>query len=148
MTAIRMPDLRARHEPHEARAVRLPDLGIPDALRHLSRADGMAVSTALTAVGAALAWWLPGEGSLSSLGLALVVLGPLAMLATLTFVPPTMADDDNTAAPDTATVETATADTATPDTADIDARLPVLALQHSVRPVTLEPASQQVVGGM
>ncbi len=133
MTAIRMPDLWARHEPHGARNVRLPDLGIPDALRHVSRAGGVAVSTALAAVGAALAGWQPGEGPLHSLGLALVVLGPLALLATLTLVPPGMADDD-TASESLAGDNLGCVDTATVDTADIDVRLPVLALQHSVRP--------------
>lgn len=128
MTAIRMPDLRVRHEPRGARAVRLPDLRVPDTIRQVSRADGVAVSTALAAVGAALAWWLPGEGLLRSLGLALVVLGPLALLATLTLLPPAglgpdMADDNRG--------DDNRADHAL---ADIDERLPVLALQHSVRP--------------
>lgn len=133
MTAIRMPDLRTRHAPHGARAVRPPALRVPDALRHVSRADGVAVSTALAAVGAALAWWLPGEGPLGSLGLALVVLGPLALLATLTLVPPGMADDD-TADAKPADLNPASADVAGVDMDDIDARLPMLALQHSVRP--------------
>lgn len=133
MTAIRMPDLRARHEPSGARSVRLPDLRVPDSFRQVSRVDGMVVSTALAAVGAALAWWLPGEGPLSSLGLALVVLGPLALLATLTLIPPQLADADK--AEDDSRGEAPFAeDAADVDMDDIDARLPVLALQHSVRP--------------
>ncbi len=128
MTAIRMPDLRARHEPSGARAVRLPDLRVPDAIRQVSRADGVAVSTALAAAGAALAWWLPGEGPLSTLGLALVVLGPLALLATLTLLPPAGPG------PDMADGNRSDDKRADHPSADIDERLPVLALQHSVRP--------------
>ncbi len=125
MTAIRMPDLRAKRGPRGAGAARLPDLRVLDAIRQASRADGVVVSTALTAVGAALAWWLPGGGALSSLGLALVVLGPLGLLATLTLLPPAGVGDD--AAADTV-------DHGADHSADIDERLPVLELERSMRP--------------
>jgi len=110
-----MPDLRARHEPPRARPVRLPDLRVPDAVRDASRADGVAASTALAVVGAALAWWLPGDGVLRTLGLALVVLGPLGLRTTLTLLP----------SADVSGLD---------DVDDVDGRLPELELRHSVRP--------------
>lgn len=117
-----MPDLRAGH----------PDLRVPEAIRDVSRSDGLAVSTAVTVVGAAMAGLLP-SGLLHDLGLALMVLGPLGLLATLTLMP--------TADADRIEAELAKAGPAPPPVAaeddlddDIDERLPRLDLQHSVRP--------------
>ncbi len=95
-----MPDIRARHDGPR-------------------RADGAAASTALAAVGVALAWWLPGQGPWHDLGLALVVLGPLGLLATLTLRP---------------TADSSEIEAALAGDAHIDDRLPMLEVQHSVRP--------------
>lgn len=134
MTAIRMPDLRARHsEPGAAHAVRLPDLRVPEAIRDVGRADGVAVSTGVTVVGAALAGLLPPGSFLHQLGLALVVLGPLGLLSTLTLMP--TADAERLEA-ELARAERSAPPVADGDdlTGDIDERLPRLDLQHSVRP--------------
>jgi hypothetical protein len=103
---------------------------VPDVIREMSRTDAVAASTTLAVVGAALAWWLPSGSVLHDLGLALLILGPLGLLATLTLMP--TADVDrieaelhrNEPVPDPA---------ADPARDDIDERLPELDLQHSVR---------------
>lgn len=127
MTAVRMPDLRAR-VPHRGTDRRSTDLRASSRDPHrpppVTRTDGMVVSAATLAVGAALAWWQPATGPLHTVGLTLVVLGPLALIATLTLLTPT-------------TLLAGTpADELSPDlaTATIDDRLPELALHHSVRP--------------
>ena len=137
-----MPDLRAK-VPHRGTGRRFDHLTTadraPDRVAHhqrpVTRADGVAVSTAVLAVGAALAWWEPAAGSLRSFGLALVVLGPLALIATLTLLPPAdgreQADDPGggEAQPPTPRLPIPT----------IDERLPELALEHSVRPGRADP---------
>lgn len=127
MTAVRMPDLWAR-VPHRGTDRRSADPHASDRRPHhlvrATRADGMAVSAAMLAVGAALAWWQPATGVLRTVGLTLVVLGPLALISTLTLLTaitppaPTPADEPSPRLP----------------SATIDDRLPELALHHSVRP--------------
>ncbi len=123
-----MPDLRASHDgPSRVRGVRLPDLRVPDVIREAERADALAASTALAAVGAALTWWLPSGSVLHDLGLTLMVLGPLGLLATLTLLPTADADRIETELARTGPVP------ADDGYDDIDERLPMLELQHSVR---------------
>lgn len=106
---------------------------MPDVIREAGRADAVAASAALAVVGAALAWWQPGQGGLRSLGLALVFLGPLGILATLTLMP--MADPDRIEAElarsEPAPVPAIPVDDSVDD--HIDEPLPELDLQHSVR---------------
>jgi hypothetical protein len=124
-----MPDLRAM-VPHRGTDRRSDDLTAAERVSHhirrVTRIDGVVVSTAVLAVGAALAWWEPGTSSLHTIGLALVVLGPLALIATLTLLPPAPARD----------VVGDPGDELLPmlTTPTIDDRLPELALHHSVRP--------------
>lgn len=134
MTAIRMPDLRARHEPPRAHAVRLPDLRVPERLREASRADGAVASTALGVVGAALAWWLPGGGFLHTTGLSLVVLGPLGLLATLTLLPAADVSELDNEPTGTAPAVPVPVEHTDRAAADVDERLPELELRRSVRP--------------
>lgn len=146
MTAVRMPDLRAR-VPHRGTDRRSTDLRASDRGPHhlpgVTRTDGMAVSAAMLAVGAALAWWQPATGPLRTVGLTLVVLGPLALIATLTLLTPTTLLTRTTLLAGTPADELPSH----LPTPTIDDRLPELALHHSVRPDRAVDPTTSVASG-